>query len=201
MKRIGVLGGTFNPIHIGHLAIAQMALETMRLQKVIFVPANSPPHKNDSNIAPAKDRFQMVKLAIKGNPFLKISDFEIKKEGKSYTIDTLWHFRRIFPRDTQLFFIIGGDTLPQLKNWRYIEDILKIAIFIVVNRPGQFKKDRSMKINYFSVPMPGIDISSSYVRSRIAQGKTVKYFVPESAIGYIKKHHLYQTHPLKRGKS
>ena len=192
MRRIGVLGGTFNPVHIGHLAIAQMAQETMHLEKVIFVPSNWPPHKKGYRIAPARDRYHMVRLAIRGNPNLKISDFEIKKEGKSYTIDTLWHFRRIFPKDTKLFFIIGGDTLPQLKNWKYIDDILKIATFIVVNRPGQFKKSKGIKIKYYSVSMPGIDISSSYVRRRIAEGKTTKYFVQDNVLAYIKKHRLYK---------
>ncbi|MFI5206325.1 MAG: nicotinate-nucleotide adenylyltransferase [Candidatus Paceibacterales bacterium] len=193
MKRIGVIGGTFNPVHIGHLAIAQTAQEAMKLQKVIFVPSNWPPHKMDSNIAPAKDRYNMVRLAIKGNPLFEISDFEIKKEGKSYTIDTLWHFRRIFPGDTELFFIIGGDTLPQLKNWKYIDDILKISTFIVVNRPGQFRKTKGIKIDYYSVSMPGIDISSSYVRGRIAQNKNTKYFVADSVLEYIRKHKLYKT--------
>ena len=192
MRRIGVLGGTFNPIHIGHLAIAQTAQEAMKLQEVIFVPSNWPPHKSTQSLAPVHHRCNMVRLAIKGNPYLKVSDFEIKKEGKSYTIDTLWYFRRIFPRDTKLFFIIGGDMLSQLKSWRYIDDILKIATFIVVNRPGQFKKSHGMKINYHSVSMPGIDISSSYIRGRIAQNKTIKYFVPEGVIRYIKKHKLYK---------
>jgi len=192
MKRIGVLGGTFNPIHIGHLAIAQTAQEAMRLQKVIFVPSNWPPHKSAQTLAPAHHRYNMVRLAIKGNPYFGASDFEIKKEGKSYTIDSLWYFRRIFPRDTKVFFIIGGDMLPQLKNWKYIEDILKIATFIVVNRPGEFRKSHGIKIDYCSVSMPGIDISSSYIRGRIAQNKTIKYFVPESVIRYIKKHHLYR---------
>ena len=191
MRRIGVLGGTFNPIHIGHLAIAQTAQEKMQLEKVIFVPANIPPHKSSASVAPSKDRYNMVRLAIKNNPCFEISDFEIKKTGPSYTIDAMWYFRRIFPRDGQLFFIIGGDMLSELKHWKYIEDILKIATFIVVNRPGRFKMDK--EIHHNSVLMPGIDISSSYVRSRIAQGKTVKYFVPDNVIEYIKKRKLYRT--------
>lgn len=191
MKRIGFLGGTFNPIHVGHLAIAQTALEAMHLEKVIFIPSNWPPHKTTASIAPAKDRYQMVKLAVKGNPQFDVSDFEIKKDGKSYTIDTLWHFRRVYARDTQLYFIIGGDTLSQLKSWKYIDDILKISTFIVVNRPGRFPKAEG--IDYYSISMPGIDISSSYIRGRIAQGKTTKYFVPEEVLMYIKKHKLYKT--------
>lgn len=190
MRRIGILGGTFNPIHIGHLAIAQTAREAMHLEKVIFVPSNWPPHKNAKGIAPARDRFNMVRLAVKENPHFEVSDFEIKKEGRSYTIDTMWYFKRSFSKDTQLFFIIGGDMLSQLKKWKYIDDILKIGTFIVVNRPGQFKKSSGIK--YFSVSMPGIDISSSYVRQCLTQGKTTKYFVPESVLDYIKKHGLYK---------
>ena len=191
MKRVGVLGGTFNPIHIGHLAIAQTAQEKMQLEKVIFVPANIPPHKNPASVAPSKDRYHMVRLATKNNSYFEISDFEIKKTGPSYTIDTMWYLKRIFPKDTQLFFIIGGDMLPHLKSWKYIDDILKIATFIVVNRPGKFKTIK--EINYYSVLMPGIDISSSYIRSRIAQKKTVRYFVPDNVVDYIKKRKLYRT--------
>src|SRR3989338_5023477 len=96
MRRIGVLGGTFNPVHIGHLAMAQTAQEAVGLEKVIFVPSNWPPHKNINHVAPSKDRYHMVQLAIQGNPFFEISDFEIKKSVKSYTIDTMRYFRRAF---------------------------------------------------------------------------------------------------------
>lgn len=190
MKRIGVLGGTFNPIHIGHLAIAQMAQEKMRLDTVIFVPSNMPPHKERGGIASPRHRFNMVACAIRNNPRFDISDFEIKKSGMSYTVDTMRYFRKIFPDNTELFFIIGGDTLCQLEKWRYIKDIANIATFIAVNRPGRFKK--KTWIPYRSVSMPGIDISSSYVRARIAEGKTVRYFVPECVIRYIKRCRLYQ---------
>ncbi|MFH1360292.1 MAG: nicotinate-nucleotide adenylyltransferase [Candidatus Omnitrophota bacterium] len=189
MKRIGVLGGTFNPIHIGHLAVAEMAKERLQLEKVIFVPSYLPVHKNPKIVAPSKDRHRMVRLAIQNNPDFDISDFEIKKKGKSYTVDTMWYFRRLYPENAELFFIIGGDTLPQVKKWKYIEDILKVATFIVVNRPGQFKKTNN--IRHYSVSMPGIDISSSYVRRRIAIGKSVKYFVPDKVIQYIKRNKLY----------
>lgn len=169
--------------------MAQMALEKCRLKKVIFVPCHIPPHKNPRQVASSRHRFNMVSLAISGNPLFEISDFEIKKPGPSYTIDTLRYLKRIYNKEARLFFIIGGDTLPQLKNWRYIEDILRIATFIVVNRPGQFKKTKG--IAYLSVTMPGIDISSSYVRRCIAQGKTIKYFVFENVANYIKKYKLY----------
>lgn len=190
MTRIGVLGGTFNPIHIGHLAIAQMAKEKIRLDKVIFVPSNWPPHKRAKGIASAEDRYKMVQLAITGNPYFSISDFEIKKKGKSYTIDTLRYFRGKFSKDTKLFFIIGGDLLPQLNEWRYIDEILKIASFIVVNRPGQIRKIKGVR--YHAVSMPGIDISSSYLRQRHIKGSSIKYFVPDQVIDYIKRHKLYK---------
>ncbi len=189
MQRIGVLGGTFNPIHTGHLAIAQMALERMNLTKVIFVPAYIPPHKNKKIVARAKDRFSMVQLAVKGNSFFEISDFEINKKGKSYTIDTMRHFQEKYPDDTRLFFIIGEDTLSQLPKWRYIDNILEIAEFIVVNRPGHTKKSSDLK--HHSVIMPGIDISSSYVRLRLVQNKTIRYFVPDQVLEYIQKNRVY----------
>ena len=189
MQRIGVLGGTFNPVHIGHLAIAQMALERMHLTKVIFVPAHIPPHKNPKAVASARHRYNMVKLAIEGNPDFEISDFEIGKKGKSYTVDTMNHFYGSLPQETKLFFIIGGDTLADLPNWRYIDDILKIAEFIVVNRPGSVKKGTD--IHHHSVIMPGIDISSSYVRLRLFQKKTIRYFVPDKVLDYIHQNQLY----------
>lgn len=189
MQRIGILGGTFNPIHIGHLAIAQMALERMHLTKVVFVPAHIPPHKNPKAVANAKHRYNMVKLAIKDNSDFEISDFEINKEGKSYTIDTMKYFYEKYPKDTKLYFIIGGDTLADLPNWRYIDDILKIGEFIVVNRPGCVKKASDLK--HHSVIMPGIDISSSLVRFRLFQNKTIRYFVPDPVLTYIKENELY----------
>ncbi len=190
MHRIGVLGGTFNPIHIGHLAIAQTAKEAADLEKVIFVPSNWPPHKNINHVAPAKNRYQMVKLAIKGCPGFELSDFEIKNAGRSFTVETMRYFRKLFPAQTKLYFIIGGDMLSQLKNWKYIADILEIATFIVVNRPGEFKQVK--KIPYVSVTMPGIDISSSYIRQKIKEGKTTKFFVPEAVLRYINQKKLYQ---------
>jgi len=189
IKRIGVLGGTFNPVHVGHLAIAQMALERMHLSKVIFVPAYIQPHKNRKIGAGAKHRFRMVELAIEGNPLFEISDFEIARKGKSYTIDTMQHFREVYAEDARLFFVIGEDTLSQLPRWRYLDDILKIADFIVVNRPGHTKKSTDIKHN--SVIMPGIDISSSYIRLRITEKRTVRYFVPDKVIDYIKQNQLY----------
>ena len=192
MKRIGFFGGTFNPIHMGHLAIAQMAQERFKLDKVIFIPSHQPPHKNitPKELASAKDRYRMVKRAIAGNEFFEVSDVETKRAGKSYTVDTLRHFRKIYPSKTRFFFIIGGDSLGTLATWKNIDEILKLATFIVVNRPGYSDIEN---IKHLSVTKPGIDISSSYLRERINSGKSVRYLVPEAIYRYIIKHGLYKT--------
>lgn len=196
MKKIGILGGTFNPIHVGHLAIAQFALEKLELNKVIFVPCCQPPHKQIPHLAPAKDRFQMTKLAIEDNPAFDISDFEIKKGGRSYTIDTARYFQKIFPAGTKLYFIIGGDSLGTLRHWKQINELLKIVSFVAVNRPG-FRPSRT-RIRHQTILMPGIDIASSYLRRRIAQGNSIKYLVVDKVFKYIEKNKLYRykQHPI-----
>ena len=188
--RVGILGGTFNPIHIGHLAIAQTALEKVGLKRVIFVPCHRPPHKGNKRLASPMHRYNMVKLAIGRNPLFAISDFEVKRKKKSYSIDTIKHFKKILPRNAKLFFIIGGDMLSSLKRWKSVDEILSIASFIAVNRPAYKKKENA--IPYHSVKMPGLDISSSHLRQQIAQGKSIKYLVPDKVIGYINKQKLYQ---------
>ncbi len=190
MRKIGILGGTFNPVHIGHLAIAQRAMEAMGLEEVIFVPANIPPHKRPTCLAPARHRYEMVRAAIAANPGFRISDFEIRRPGKSYTVETLRHFRERMP-EARLFFIIGQDSYPQLPRWKSIEEILNLAEFVIVTRPGcgQVKAGPRLHI----VVMPGIHVSSSYLRRRIAQGRSVKYFVPDEVEAYIRRHRLYDS--------
>ena len=188
-KRIGILGGTFNPIHIGHLSIAQTVQERFGLEKVLFVPAFRPPHRNIVKLASPEERFQMVRLGINSNAFFDVSDFEIKREVKSYSIDTVKYFREVYPKSTKLFFIIGADNFAELSTWKCIDEILEIVFFIVVNRPGYEIKD--FKIKHHVVNMPGMDITSSHIRRRIAQGKSVKYLVPESVFRYIKRKKLY----------
>lgn len=197
MKRIGILGGTFNPIHVGHLTIAQMVHEQLKLDKVIFVPSNLPPHKSNNNVASNKDRYHMVRLAVRGNPRFEVSDYEIKKGGKSYSVETVNYFRDRYPRGTKLFFIIGNDLLPMLRTWKRIDEILKIVSFVSVNRPG-FKEEKS-KIKVKSITVPGLQTSSSYVRKRITAGKTVKYLVPENVLSYIEKTRLYKTKNSRKG--
>jgi len=190
MKRIGILGGTFNPVHIGHLTIAQMVHEQLKLDKVIFVPSHLPPHKSGKRIASPKDRYQMLRLAIKGNPRFQISDFEIKKNGKSFSIETVSYLRDHYSLGTKFFFIIGSDLLPTLHTWKRINEILKIVSFVAVNRPDF--KGRQSKIKAKLITTPGLQTSSSYVRQRITAGKTVKYLVPEDILRYIQQKKLYR---------
>jgi len=188
MKRIAIFGGTFNPVHMGHLVMAELSRERYRLDEIIFMPSCLPPHKTISNLALAEDRHAMVKAAVRGNPFFKVSDYEIKKRGKSYTIETVTRFREKY-KDAELFFIVGADSYKQLSTWKDIEGILKIVTFIVVNRPGY--REKGGKIKHLSVTMPGLEISSSYIRQRLKQGKSIKYLVPDSIIRYIEEQKLY----------
>jgi len=186
MQRIGILGGTFNPIHVGHLAMAQMAQEKVGLDKVFFIPAFIPPHKTSKNLAAAKDRLSMVRLAIAGNPSFKVSDYEIKKGGRSFSIDTVKHFRKIYTGKAKLYFIIGGDSLATLKTWKQVDDLLKLVTFIVVSRPGYKGSHKHVPVDL------ALDIASRDLRKRVAQGKSIKYLVPDKVIRYIEQHSLYQ---------
>ena len=192
MNRIGILGGTFNPIHVGHLVAAQVAQEEMRLDQVIFVPSFLPPHKTEKNLASAADRLAMVRLAIRDNPKFTVSDFEIKKGGKSYSIDTVRFFRKKFPQSSTLFFIIGADELNALKGWKDINELVNLVSFIAVNRPGYKPAGRKL-IKHESVEMPAIDLSSSLIRNRAAAGKSTRFLVPDRVALYIEKAGLYQT--------
>ena len=192
MQRIGILGGTFNPIHLGHLVMAQEVFEKLKLDKIVFVPANCPPHKNSQNILPARDRCAMVRLAIRGNAAFVISDCEIKRAGKSYSIDTVECLRQQFPVGSKVFFIIGEDHLPTLPTWKNINQLCKFVSFVAVNRPGGgTRKKSTIKTKFIS--MPSLDISSSDIRKRIAKGQTVRYLLPYQVFEYIKKYKLYQS--------
>ena len=189
MQRIGILGGTFNPIHVGHLLMAEMTCDQLKLDRVIFIPSFLPPHKSAKDIIDAHDRYNMVRLAIEGHSSFEVSDIEILRKGKSYSIDTIQSLKDHFPQKTQIYFIIGEDSLATLKTWKEIDRLLKFVKFVVVNRPGLKAKS---KIKTLSVEMPGLDISSSDIRQRICQNKTIKFLVPEKIEDYIQTHQLYQ---------
>jgi nicotinate-nucleotide adenylyltransferase len=187
--KIGILGGTFNPIHIGHLILAEEAREKLGLDRVIFVPAFLPPHKNSSDIAAAGERLKMVKLAIKTNKCFTASTVEIKRNGRSYTIDTIKELKRLYPAD-DLYFIIGSDLLKYLDEWKDLGDIIKMVKFIAATRPGYPLEKIPSYIS--TLPIRAVDISGFEVRSAIKENRSFRYLVPEAVFSYINKRKLYR---------
>ena len=187
--KIGILGGTFNPIHIGHLILAEEAREKLKLDKVIFVPAYLPPHKDNSEIASADARLAMVRLAIRGNSYFFASDIEIKRDGLSYTIDTLREFKIRYPQD-ELFFIIGSDLLKYLDDWKDLGEIIKMVRFITATRPGYPLEKIPTHIS--TIPIRAVDISGFGIREAIREGRSFRYLVPDAVFNYIDKKRLYR---------
>lgn len=187
--KIGILGGTFNPIHIGHLILAEEAREKLGLERIIFVPAYLPPHKDNADIADVRHRYQMLNLAIKKNNYFSVSDIEIKRDGRSYTIDTIKEFKSVYP-DDDLYFIIGSDLLKYLAEWKDLNEIIKMVKFIVATRPGYPLE----KIpNYIAtIPIRAVDISGFEIRKAIKEDKSFRYLVPEVVYKYIIKNKLYK---------
>ena len=187
--KIGVLGGTFNPIHIGHLILAEEAREKLGLDRVVFVPTYLPPHKDGVDIAPAQARLEMVRGAVAGNKHFRVSDVEIRRNGRSYTIDTVRAFRKKYPQD-ELYFITGSDVLNYLSEWKDVEAILKLVKFVVATRPGYPLENIPKYIS--TVGIRAVDISAFEVRQCVKEGASFRYLVPECVYAYIKRRKLYQ---------
>ncbi len=187
--KIGLFGGTFDPVHIGHLLMARTAMEQMGLDRVIFIPSCVPPHKKMPPLFTAEDRIKMIQRALKGIAGFELSDFEISKGGKSYSVDTVRHFCSVCP-GAKLFFIVGGDAVKQLDTWKDIETIKKLCSFVSVNRPGYPRGEEKLK--YHAVTMNGIEMSSTEIRKRILSGKTIQFLVPDRVLDYIRERHLYK---------
>lgn len=187
--KIGILGGTFNPIHIGHLILAEEAREKIKLEKIIFVPTYLPPHKDNSDIAQARHRYQMVKLAIQDNRYFSLSDIEIKREGRSFTIDTLREFKKLYTQD-ELFFIIGSDLFKYLEDWKDLGEVSKLAKFIVVTRPG-YPLDK-IPPQITTLAIRAVDISAYEIRRCLKENRSFRYLVPEVVYNYINQNSLYK---------
>ncbi|MBI4974899.1 MAG: nicotinate-nucleotide adenylyltransferase [Candidatus Omnitrophica bacterium] len=188
--KIGILGGTFNPIHMGHLILAEEAYYKLKLDKLIFVPAFMPPHKEMTPAVSPEDRLNMVRLAIEDNPHLEVSTFEIDSKKRSYSVDTLKEFRRTYGKDSELFFITGSDSLKDLFSWKDVNDIFKISKFIVANRPGYPVKDVPKDVE--TVVITPIEISSQDIRKRLKERRSIRYLVPEKVRLYTIEHNLYK---------
>lgn len=190
MSKVGIFGGTFDPIHLGHLITAQSVREIRNLEKIIFIPAFISPHKSDVKTTSAEDRSNMIKLAIDGIPFFDYSDIEIKKGGVSYTIDTLKELKKIYD---ELEIIIGYDNIFTFHTWKEPDEIMKMAKIVVLKRrsshPPEFE-DEYYKRAVF-VQTRGIEISATDIRERVKYEMPINFLVPPAVMEYIYKHKLY----------
>lgn len=197
--KIGVLGGTFDPIHNGHLAVAEEVKSRLSLAVILVVPAGQPWLKAGSPVAAVEHRVQMVRLAIAGKPYCKLSTMEIDRDGPSYTVDTLSKLQGELTAGDEVFFILGWDSLAELPRWKEPARIVRLCILVAVPRPGYPRPDlesleRSIPVltqRVILLDKPEIDISASDIRERVNQGLSIKGLVPEAVERYIGEHKLY----------
>jgi nicotinate-nucleotide adenylyltransferase len=215
-KRIGLFGGTFNPIHLGHLRGIEEIREVFHLDQIIFIPSSIPPHKVTEKVIEAKHRLEMVRLATANNPYFSTSDIELLRPGKSYSIDTIRHFRE--NQQDPLFFILGRDAFVEIETWKEFQNLFSLCHFIVMAQPGSQKNTSSSPLPGALIPNfkyePGkkawihisghllyfkeisfLDISSTKVRELIEKGESVRYLIPAEVEAYIQSHGLYQKNP------
>lgn len=197
-KKLGILGGTFDPVHNGHIYSAQAVYKAMELEQVIFIPAYVAPHKVGQDFAPAMDRYNMTALAISGCPYFSVSDIEIRRSGVSYTIDTVKEMQRLFP-EYELYFIIGADSVPLLHTWNKINELLERVTFVAAGRPGyshviDAAAAKLGPVAYDKIKLldtPEYAVSSTEIRQRIRAGTSLDGLVPAAVEKYIKEHGLY----------
>jgi nicotinate-nucleotide adenylyltransferase len=190
---VGVFGGTFNPPHVGHLIVAESVRDSLRLGRVLFIPAARSPHKGMQSLAPAEHRLAMTRLAVEGNPGFEASDIEIQRGGTSYTVDTLREIARMHPGAT-LKLLIGADNLFDFEGWKSPGDILDLADLVVLTRPGfDPPSNRSGFMERATlVTVPQIGVSGTDVRRRVKFNQSVRYLVPPAVEEYIRRHALYK---------
>jgi nicotinate-nucleotide adenylyltransferase len=197
MERWGIIGGTFDPIHFAHIYIAETAKEKLNLKKIIFMPAGSPPHKTNKRITEASLRFKMVKAAIEGKEGFEVSDYEIKKQGKSYTYETLQNYQK---KDKEIYFITGADCLMDIEKWKNVDIILKCSKLVVVTRPGFDEKgliEQKNKIEkkyngeIILLQVEGKEISSTEIRKEIKENNNIEGLIPKEVKKIIDEERLY----------
>lgn len=197
---IGIMGGTFNPIHYGHLLMCEHIREEFGLEKILFVPSKIPPHKLSDEIAPTEHRLEMVRMAIEDNPYFELCDVEMKMEGPSYTVETLKVLKKEYGSEKRLYFIIGADSLVQLESWMRFREILGMVDIIVARRPDtdtgllvktidRMNSEYSARIHLSEAV--ALDFSSTRIRNRVRNGFSIRYMVPGSVEKYIMEHGLY----------
>lgn len=201
-KKIAIMGGTFDPIHYGHLVAAETVRQELGIEKVLFIPTGRPPHKNNKTVEHDEHRYLMTVLATANNPYFNVSRIEIDRPGITYTIDTIKSLKTICSPKAEIFFITGADAINEILTWKNAEELLKICRFVAVTRPGYDKDlllkklksvENSYKINLTFIEVPALSISSTDIRNRVIAEKPIKYLLPDSVEHYIIKFGLYKT--------
>ena len=200
IKKAAIMGGTFDPIHYGHLLAAERVREEFDLDRIFFIPTGNPPHKSYKNRACADDRYKMTAYAVDSNPYFELLDIEVKREGYSYTIDTVNQLKELLSTDYNLYFIVGADNAGDILNWKRAGELLKEIEFIIVTRPGKWEesfndditkiRELGGKVNVLEIPL--IPIKSTEIRERIINGKSIRYIVPREVEDYINENGLYK---------
>lgn len=199
IKKLGILGGTFDPIHYGHLVAADCARDACHLDQVLFIPSARPPHKALEEVLDCKRRFEMVRIAVQDNPAFGVSAMELERQGLSYTVETIAAYLQEFP-GVEIYFILGVDALLLMNTWKEVDRLAGLCNFIVVTRPGyRLSQDeerfrgipKALWDKIIVIPIPGLFISSSEIRQRVAQSKTIKYLLPPGVEQYIRANNLY----------
>jgi nicotinate-nucleotide adenylyltransferase len=201
--RIGIMGGTFDPVHLGHLIIAEEARTRLELEEVVFVPAGQPWLRSGVPSAPADQRLDMVRLAARGNPFFRVSTLEVEREGPTYTVDTVEEMRQELGEGAELFFILGMDSLKDFHRWKEPARILELCTVAAMVRPGHgdFQRESLLAISPAALvrvcflDSPQVEISGTEIRRRVAQGLSIRYMVPDAVEEYIRRHKLYRGGP------
>lgn len=200
-RRVGMLGGTFDPVHYGHLAVAEDCRAQLGLDEVLFVPAGGPPHKQGRAISPARDRLAMVELAIADNPRFRLSRIDVERPGLSYSVDTVQTLQARLGPEARIFFIIGADSLADLPRWRDPDRLAALCQIVAVNRPGYPMLDLvtleeaipDARRRIIQLATPGVDVSATQLRQRVAEGRPIRYLVPDAVRAYIQEHRLYRS--------
>ena len=203
--RLGIMGGTFDPIHNGHLVAAEQAFDDLGLDLVVFMPAGRPAFKLDKKVTSGEDRYAMTLLATSDNPHFTASRFEIDREGVTYTADTLRLLHGIYPDNVRFYFITGADVIADIVTWRDAADIARLARIVAATRPGYDLSHAQKVIEESGLPfdvtyleIPALAISSTYLRMRAELGQSLRYLTPDTVTGYIRKHGLYDVQNASR---
>ena len=192
MERIGLLGGSFDPVHRGHLLVAQAACEELALSRLFFIPAAQSPFKPDTHPAPVHQRLRLLRLALAGQASYEIDEQELKRGGLSFTIDTVHDYGRRFPQ-AQLFYLIGADHIPQLPKWRSSDELARLVEFVVIPRPGEAAGLLQAPFRQRTLTGFPLGVSSSQIRARIKAGLSIDLLVPEAVAEAIRSERLYQS--------